>query len=175
MRKLIPVAMLVLGILFSVQIALADSANVSTVVVQDINDGSVIDPSSSQLVRNAGGLSYSLATTGLQPGGTYSIWLIVFNNDVSFARITNVGGGLAGPDGRGHFAGHFSAGEAPAFDGVTTILAIGDEFEDPFGANVRLIVRSHGAKISGLQHEQTSTISGGCPPNNCSDKQIAIH
>ena len=43
------------------------------------------------------------------------------------------------------------------------------------GAEVHLILRTHGLPIPGWVDEQISTFEGGCEVNVCANQQFAIH
>jgi hypothetical protein len=43
------------------------------------------------------------------------------------------------------------------------------------GADVHVVIRTHGAPIPGLIHEQINSFNGGCPPNTCKNVQAAPH
>ena len=159
--------------LFSGQLFAGDGADITYADIFSFQTNGIVG--TSKLVRNDNGISVNIDTTDLVKGDAYSIWLILFNNNFSFAVATNVAGGLAGGNGNGNFAGHFSVGVLPPVDGETVLISIGGVFDDPRGVNARLIIRSHGPKIPGQQQEQFSTILGGCPPNICEDVQVSFH
>ena len=59
-----------------------------------------------------------------------------------------------------------------------------DGLTDPQGAEVHLVVRSHGERITGMVNDQINTFAGGCTaessfgaaesPNECEDQQFAV-
>ncbi len=159
-----------------------------------------------QLVRTDGGVGYNLRTLELVPGHAISIWWVIFNNpeecdgdcgiedlfvdypvdltpnpDVNPA-VMSAGGHVVGGSGRAGFAGHLIEGqittEHPAF-------LDGPGLTDARGAEIHLVVRSHGplvpAEMPGLIH----TFEGGCQvfldagvvpeeEGECADLQFAV-
>ena len=172
LRKLTGVSMLALGLLAGPGMVAAHAGDISKVPVTDFVTGEVLG--SAKLLRTDGGLSLELVTNNLVSHDAYTMWWILSNADGSFQLITNASGGLASADGRGTFASHVSVGELPPVDGLLTLAAVGDSFDDPFGVSVQIVVRSHGPVIPGKQFEQTHWYPGGCPPNNCEDVQQAL-
>jgi hypothetical protein len=85
------------------------------------------------------------------------------NTAVGFAA-----GHVVSPSGKGNFGGYVSVGDPTGF-------FIGTGLWDPRGAEVHLVVRSHGQPIPGRVKEQISTFEGGCDVNVCVDKQFAMH
>lgn len=166
------IAILALGTLAGPGIAAARAADITKVPVTDFVTGEVLGRA--KLLRTDNGLSIELVTSDLVSHDAYTMWWILSNADGSFQLITNASGGLAGNDGRGHFASHVSVGELPPVDGLLTLMAVGDSFDDPFGVSVQIVVRSHGPVIPGKQFEQTHWYPGGCPPNDCEDVQQAL-
>ena len=64
--------------------ALANAAGLraarSSTIVIPFGGGAPIPGSSSTLVRNGSGVTYTLKTSQLDPGGAYTNWFVVFNN-----------------------------------------------------------------------------------------------
>lgn len=172
LRRVTGISMLALCALAGPGVAAAHAADVTRVPVTDIVTGEVLGRA--KLLRTNSGLSVELVTGDLVSHDAYTMWWILSNADGSFQLITNASGGLAGNKGRGDFASHVSVGELPPVDGLTTLTAIGDSFDDPFGVSVMIVVRSHGPVIPGKQYEQTHWYPGGCPPNECVDVQQAL-
>jgi hypothetical protein len=71
-------------------------------------------------------------------------------------------------NGRAAFAGAISKGSPMG-------VLFGPGLVDPAAAEIHLIVRSHGRVIPDLLASQVSSLDGGCPPNDCTDLQFAVH
>jgi hypothetical protein len=117
-------------------------------------------------------------------------------NDAVGGSVLYAAGHVIGSNGKGNFAGSLRQGDlsgcqAPwnAFD----LELIGEEGEldmcrdglvDSQGAEIHLVIRSHGEKIPGMVNDQINTFAGGCTaessfgaadgPNECEDQQAAI-
>lgn len=140
--------------------------------ITSIDDGSTEGVST--LRRTDRGVRSVIRTTGLVRGDAHTVWAVVFNHpeacdgpcDGPDLANPEVGGasvrvtGRVVPAPRATFAGELQAGEA---------------LTNPRGAEIHLIVRTHGPVIRGLRHEQITTLNGGCPPNACANVQVAIH
>lgn len=163
----------------------------------------------SQLVRTSSGISFNFKTvgTGVFPGYTYTVWVVVFNEPenctpaeggCSADDIFNTpgppktdvlygGGNVAGNGGRIHIAGHRAQGDNSK-SVYTDIFDLGPWFGliDPLGAEIHLVLRSHGPKVPENMPAQIDSFDGGCvvnlaPPavavavGECVDTQFAIH
>jgi hypothetical protein len=142
-------------------------------------DGAVVG--STSLVRGPSGISFTLATTGLQSGYAYTLWVVVFNNPsactaptpVSRCSDPDVGNAAAMPDilyGTGHvaggsgevsFAGHRSVGDGDgSISAPVGLPAFG--LLDPAGAEVLLVVHEHGPVLAQYLPDMIQTVGGGC-------------
>jgi hypothetical protein len=155
----------------------------------------------SRLVRTDSGMSFNLRTTGLEPGHTYTVWWVVFNDpdlctddmcgmedllmvnpDAAAAGVVGYAAGhVAGNSGRGNFGAHLSVGDSEPFleaiehDGLTA----------PRDAEVHLIVRSHGPLVPEWMPRQIHSFEGGCLGMDpeldagegfpCFDPQFSVH
>ena len=153
-----------------------------------------------QLVRTDTGVSYNLRTTGLEQGHAISIWWVIFNNpeecaedctlpdlfnpDVA-ASVQSGGGHAVGASGNSAFAGHLNEGEVTNSHPLHALPGLANPgLLDPRGAEIHLVVRTHGELIPGMNHEMFTTFEGGCTadtsfgagdgPNECADLQFAI-
>jgi hypothetical protein len=163
---------------FGANRAMVETSEVFTFVPEEPVAGAV-----AQLVRTGSGIAYSLRTNGLMNGHAYSIWWVIFNNPeacdgdcgiedlfVDFPTdltpnpevnpaVMSGGGNVVGQSGRAGFAGHLNEGqitnEHPLFIGGPGLL-------DARGAEIHLVVRSHGPMIPGMVRLQISTFEGGC-------------
>lgn len=156
-------------------------------VVSFSNHSTVIPYAGSMLVREKEGIYVDFTTSGLTPGTVATLWLAIFNfpencrsNPCTPSDIFNnpnvngsllaSGGRIVGPDGTANFA---------AFRGIldATGAFVGPGLWDARRAEIHLVVRTHGMASSdpAILQQQLNTFNGGCPPNACSNLQVAIH
>jgi hypothetical protein len=142
-------------------------------------DGAIVG--SSEVVRGPNGISFRLATTGLEPGYAYTVWVVVFNNPSACTAPTpfslcsdpDVGNPAAMPDvlyGTGHvvggpgtvtFAGHRRAGDGTgSITAPVGLPAFG--LTDPAGAEILLVVHEHGPVLPAYLPDQIRTVGGSC-------------
>ncbi|GAA4313954.1 hypothetical protein GCM10023115_29250 [Pontixanthobacter gangjinensis] len=133
------------------------------------------------LLRNQNGLSFSYKSDGLTPGYAYTMWWVIWNKPENCATpgacldpdvanpdvevsIMAAGGHVVGKSGKGYFGGHINEGDDSG--SVNELLGLppagGLQEGNSFGAEVHLVVRSHGPAIPGEVSEQISTYVGGC-------------
>lgn len=165
-------------------------AQTSYADVQRFSDESVVDGSST-LLRTDDGVAYTLNTRELTKWGAYTNWYVNFNNpemcfepcacgEADFGNENvEIGvfwstGRVADRNGQAEFAAHTNYGELP--DG-TGQVPFAPDFANPIeaGAEIHIVVRSHGRRLRPLLEEQLATFNGGCPPRQCTDVQFAIH
>lgn len=157
--------------------ALAASARTTAPTVQ-VWDGTVVG--SSALVRTDNGISASFQSTNLPPGQAVTLWFVIFNSpadciggcgldDILFnpsaeADFLVAAGHVIGESGSANFGAHLRVGDTSgsAFpeiglpDRVTGLT-------NPWGAQVGLLVHSHGPKLTGQALKaQLSSFTGGC-------------
>lgn len=155
--------------------ALAAGATTQTADLLTFADLS--DVGDAWLLRTPDGVSARARVDELAPGA-YTVWWVVWNNpaacgadgctDADFgdpAVDVDIGfatGSLAGGDGPTTFAAHLSEGED--LSGFPTELGITSDsgLLDAEGAEVHLVIRSHGEKIPGLVDEMIRTFNAGC-------------
>jgi hypothetical protein len=144
----------------------------------------------------------SIQTSGLDQAA-YTVWWIVFNNPANCSDgacgeddifIFDDDGNIVGPNlpgraaaeisvvfaaghvvgaaGNAGFAGHLQEGK------IKGHVNFGDGLTNVDGAEIHLVVRSHGPAVPGIVKEQISTFFGGCNPDPeldpCEDQQFAI-
>jgi hypothetical protein len=147
--------------------------------VYRFSDGGVAG--SSTVVRGLNGVSFRMATTGLEPGYAYTLWVVVFNNPSACTAPTpfslcsdpDVGNAAAMPDvlyGTGHvvggsgmvtFAGHRSVGDGSgSISAPIGLPAFG--LVDAAGAEILLVVHEHGPLLPAYLPDQIQTVGGGC-------------
>lgn len=163
----------------------------------------------SHVVRTPNGVSMSLQTSAINDGYAVTVWYVIFNEpgncatspcgvpdifdpatrtDVIFAAGHVVGNGR-----KANFASRRSvrdkSGSVMAFFNAllgTNLPSVG--LENPRGAEVHLVVRSHEESIPEFLPDMIRTFNGGCVypagvptdfgvpgPNSCADIQFAIH
>lgn len=136
------------------------------------------------LTSRDNGVSFVLKTADLVPGNAYTVWWVKIDAPQNCATIpcgggdvlgnvegvlSNVaygGGHLAGGTGKATFAGAFSTGAVPGgwFD---------NEFTNPRGAEIHLVVMDHGPALPRLLANQISTLRGGCTDESVNTPPIA--
>jgi hypothetical protein len=140
----------------------------------------------------------SIQTTGLAQEA-YTVWWIVFNNPANCSDgacgeddifIFDEDGNIIGPNvpgreaaeisvlwaagnvvgvaGNAGFAGHLQEGK------IKGDINFGPGLTNVDGAEIHLVVRTHGPAIPGRVKEQISTFLGGCDVNVCDDVQFAL-
>jgi hypothetical protein len=165
---------------------------------------------SSTVTRTDHGVSITFESSGLTPGHVVTLWLIVAN-DPQACEAGIPGLSRCGPgdhlEGRGELSVHHGTGRVVGDDGTVAIgahLRHGDTsralFEgepgliDPRGAEVILVLKTHGPRIPGAVADQFRTFAGGCadqttPPgltpneallgrpgdNDCAELQFSVH
>lgn len=181
------------------------SADRETSDVFDFADEQPIEGAVAELTRTDTGVGYSLRTAGLVEGHAVSIWWVIFNNpeecatgpaepceiddlfnpDVA-ASVQSGGGHAVGASGKAGFAGHLNEGQ------VTTSHPLHEAFDlenpgllNPRGAEIHLVVRSHGPLQPELNHEMFNSFEAGCvefldagvmpeEEGECADLQFAV-
>ncbi|MGH8072005.1 MAG: hypothetical protein ACRERE_43595 [Candidatus Entotheonellia bacterium] len=184
-RRLVVVVLLV-GLLVSGLLDLPNSFAAppvsSSAEVLVIATGTVVGEST--LLRLAAALSATLETTGLTSGNAYTMWWVIFNNPEFCSLSPCTAADFANANVQASqvlAAGHVAGGSGKA--GFASYLAVGDTSEavfgpgllDPLGAEIHLVLRSHGRTIPGMVDDQISSLNGGCPPNTCTNVQVSRH
>jgi hypothetical protein len=133
----------------------------------------VVEGAYATLNTNKNGASYTFHASQLKPGNVYTLWFIVLNapencatspcthadllgsTELVQSNVTYAGGHVAGASGQGTFAGHIAAGEMPDawYD---------NDFSDPLGAEIHLVLNDHGPKITDLLSNMLHSYRGGC-------------
>ncbi|NIP57490.1 MAG: hypothetical protein GWM92_04745 [Gemmatimonadetes bacterium] len=165
-----------------VELATARVGGPGAVDIVTFDDGTVVGEAS--LTRAGNGVTLR-AHMDADEGETFTVWSAVFNNpgecdgpcdagDIfdnppvggNFIRIA---GGVAGGDGL-HVSGRLREGDASEglIPGAPALM-------DAMTAEIHFIYRSHGQRIAGQIDEQTMSLNGGCPPNDCVDVAFSVH
>jgi len=181
---------------------------VSSSPVFSFADGSEVADGWSTVTRSENGVAMTLHTTDLVPNDTYTIWWVIFNapencsdgvcneDDIFYVdenglaldenggrqlnfdaveaaqvSVQHATGGYFGDAVNGHFSASLGLGDVPG-------IVFGPGLLDAQGAEVHLVVRTHGPKIDDLFDAQISTFGGACDPLNeapCVDVQFSMH
>lgn len=174
----------------------------------------VVEGATARLVRGDDTLSTRTDTRDLDHGHVMTLWWVVFNNpdecehgeppaacgeadlfnDANEAvkpSCVYADGSVVGGNGHARFSDRLAVGEAR--DSCIDFFVDAEEglegedhgLVDPVGAEVHLVVHSHGPRIPGKVAEQRSTFDGGCDKvlgpgqteldsGECSDLQFAV-
>jgi hypothetical protein len=151
------------------------------------NEFQNVPGASASLVRTKAGVSMNLRTSMLEPNSTVTIWWVVFNypqhcatspcglddlaNPLVQPSVQAAAGHVIGGSGIAGFGGHLRRGDTSA---CQPELPCGQGLVNPTGAEVHLVVRSHGPAIPGMVPAQIHTFAGGCEINTCTDLQAAV-
>jgi hypothetical protein len=149
----------------------------------------------STLIRGANGVAGTLRLDGLTPLRATTVWWVVFNRPAGCAAACDTGdlfddtGALApNPEARISLiwaAGQLPASSSAAFDlhldrGSENDAVFGPGLLDPAGAEIHLLVRTHGPALGGDTRgerlkAQLTSYEGGCATNRCRNTHLAIH
>ena len=156
----------------------------STSDVRKFSDGTVVG--SSSLVRTGSGISASIQTSGLTPEDVVTVWIVIFNdptecasspctaddrfNPAVDAHAVYGAGHVIGGDGTAGYGLHLNEGDASRED----LWGTGPALTDPDGAEIHLVLRTHGQKQPGNVSEQSHSASLGCNPQ-CVNVQFSMH
>lgn len=182
------------ALLLAVSASPALATTVSIAPLNDISneaDGATPlgDGSTSTIIRNPDGVTINVHTN-IEPGA-YTVWVLVWNDP---SRCINAGppsclpppaGGSDVPDsvvfgsgqvvpssGRGDFAVHLGVGDTnrPITGGLERA-----GLTNAMGAEIHVVLRSHGPVLADALEAQITTFGGGCEANGCTDLQGAVH
>lgn len=138
------------------------------------------------LLRTEDAVTVRLGMTGLDKKAGYTIWWIIFNNpdecsdpcdldDLDKPEVQPgvfyAAGFITGSDGTANVVAHLESGDLTA--GIDELLGTGQglEEENGLGAEIHLIVRSHGKLLVGAVDTQIGTFDGACDVRTCEDQQ----
>jgi len=143
------------------------ASSLSTTHVIDRQSGETVGKST--LFRNGETLEFILKARGLEPGDTFSVWLILTGEDSEDGTmILNAGQGLVDVNGNGCFAGHLEPGvyepshPDPSNPGEH-IIQNGGVLVDPLEFDVKLAIVPHGPSV-GQKHQ----------PDGCGQETINL-
>ena len=135
----------------------------------------------STVTRNDAGLSATFQSADLPPGQAITLWFVVFNNPGDCftspcglddlvanpdagADLLWGGNTVVGESGQAKFAGHLARGDSSRsgfreLDAADAAVGL----TNPLGAEVHLMLHSHGPALEGLAlREQLDSFTGGC-------------
>lgn len=179
MKRLIVIALGFAGLAVAALPAAAEPATRSTTPVfwhmQSGNPhGSPVGGGAeAELVRTAGGISYSVQTNQLRAGHAYTVWVVVINNPEACAadpcspqdilltpstnaQVTYGTGHAVGMSGMAGVGGYLQRGPLP--EGWLA----GRGLENPLGAEVHLVLNDHGPTLPEFMPEMIQTYRAGC-------------
>jgi hypothetical protein len=159
-------------------VASAESADRSAAPVVQIWDGTPLGEST--LVRTDAGISASYRSSGVPAGQAVTLWFVIFNNPSACSGPCGAADLFFNPAAGGDFlvaAGNVIGASGTANFGAS--LKVGDTsgsafpeigmpersvgLTNPRGAQVALLLHSHGPKLGGPDLvAQLSTFTGGC-------------
>jgi hypothetical protein len=170
-RRLL-ITLAIVGLLAAIPLSRAGAATQTTSDITLLADPSV-EVGTSTLTRTQSGISFSLETSGLEPGHAVTVWWMVVNPDGGVA-VLYAAGHVIDDSGTAEFGGSLQVGDSNGYE-------MGDDesksLEDARGATVYLVVRDHGPAKPGIVDEQIHTF-GACNPKgleHCTDLQISEH
>lgn len=164
--------------------AAATPAKRSTSDVQMLSDRSIVTGWSA-LVRTGSGISTTIHASQLPPGTADTVWWVVFNEpdacnascdaddfgdpDVQASSLVATGH-VVGGSGVANYGARLAVGDASG-------AVFGPGLLDPWGAEVHLVIRTHGELLSGQVDDQIHSFGEGCnpEPENCKNLQFSIH
>jgi len=169
MKRKFGAAFVLVGLLVALPLSRAGAAPAASRTASSVtlmSDPSVV-VGSSTLTRTASGVSFTLETSGLEPGHAYTIWWMVTNPDGGMA-VLYAAGHVVGATGTTIFAGYLAVGDSEGW-------VMGDDpgLEDALAATVTFVVRDHGPGRADILNEQIRTFDA-CNPT-CVDLQMSAH
>jgi hypothetical protein len=176
-KRTLVVGVLVLGLLSAIPLSRAGAA--PQAIKSTSNVTLMSDPKTavgtSTLTRTASGISFSLQTSGLEPGHAVTIWWMVINPDGGVA-VLYAAGHVIDESGTAEFGGYLQVGDSDGY-------VMGDDrsLEDALQATVILVVRDHGPAKPDIVEQQLHTFDVCNPstlpgePLSCTDLQMSMH
>ena len=182
--KLFGVPLLVLLVLAVMVGTVAAAATINRATVHSFGDQPREPGPSGQgtLRREADGVTYNIHTLNLDAGAAYTNWAVVFNTPEGCSDPCN-GDDLGNPAANASVFWAAGAVIPDSSSGVANFSAhipegypsgqvlFGDGLTDAEGAEVHIVIRTHGQPIDGMLYEQLNYVGGGCGINDCFDQQ----
>lgn len=164
-------------------IAHADHTFQSTNIV-NLDTGNMVRGAAT-LTRTLNSVEARVYTSELRKKAAYTVWWVIWNDPsecsddcgeddigVTGNSVFHAGGFVTGTDGTANVNVHVDGGDIG--DGVQVLIPGGLAESNGFGAEIHLVIRSHGRVRKGLAADQISTVEGACDVNNCFDHQGAV-
>lgn len=183
-----------IALMFVANSVLAAGAQHTESGVYRFGAGTLVAGAEASITTNNGGANFTLHTSELTPGDAVTVWWIIFNNpeycdhgtgvpngalcgglDLSVrggdplieSSVLYAAGHVIGGSGSGNYGGHLSVGDNSGAN-------FGPGLLNPQGAEIHMVVRTHGPAIPGQIPEQIHTFNGACDVNACADLQFAV-
>ena len=155
----------------------------------------------STLTRREDEVSMRLSTTDLVPRTATTVWWVIFNhpdkcthggggfhcgdgdvfmpNSPTEPSVMYAAGRVASRGGTDHFSASLEVGDtsgciSPA-ESAPELFPCNHGLVNVRGADIHLVVRTHGAVIPDVIDQQLGSFNGGCPPNTCDNIQASVH
>ncbi len=176
------------------------------------SDMEVVEGARAGLLREADGIRTRVHTAELAHRDVITLWLVIFNHPEACTdgacgeadlfdgpdgptgvepSCLYADGSIVGGNGGARFHDRLSVGESRDscidffVDAVEDLEGRDYGLTNPAGAEVHLVMRSHGPVLPGMVQEQRSTFAGGCleflgagvdelDPGQCSDQQFVV-
>jgi hypothetical protein len=167
-RRLL-ITLAIVGLLAAIPLSRAGAATQTTSDITLIADPSV-EVGTSTLTRTQSGISFSLETSGLEPGHAVTVWWMVVNPDGGVA-VLYAAGHVIDDSGAAGFGGSLQEGDTDGVVELPGLSLVG--LLDATGATVVLVVRDHGPARADIVQQQIHTFNV-CNPT-CTDLQMSIH
>jgi hypothetical protein len=122
----------------------------------------------STLTRTESGISFTLETTGLEPGHAVTVWWMVVNPADGGVAVLYAAGHVIDDSGTAEFGGYLMIGDSDGY-----VMGSDTTLEDALNAAVYLVVRDHGPANPRTITAQIHTF-GACN-TSCTDLQMSVH
>lgn len=155
-----------------------------TANVVDFNSGAPVEGGAT-LIRRSESATASVHTSGLRKKTAYTIWWVIWNDpslctnscgedDLGIAgnSVFYASGFVTGTDGTANINMHVDSGDLA--NGIDVLIPGGLDAGNGHGAEIHLVIRSHGKIIAGMADVQIGTFFGACDINNCTDDQAVV-
>jgi hypothetical protein len=168
---------------------LDESQRRQAVSMFDIYEGTLIDNSSVTLRRDPVSTTFEVQTV-VTPGDVYTAWICGWNDpsECQFGGAEAEGNNLCGVDDLdtpSAFCQHAGGAVATStgeltirgfdYDGAEVLFSpSGNGLINPMGAEIQIVIRTHGQALPDLLAEQLSEYEGGCEVNACDATQYGI-
>lgn len=185
------IGLLISGALLTLSVSA--NAEKSSYQVADLYDFPAMSEALSgavSLTRMKGGLEANISASGLDANAAYTVWWTIFNkpencyngagncnildlfNPDAMPSLFYATGFVTGGEGMVNVTARLRDGDLPK--GTNTLIPGGLHDGNGFGAEVQIVLRTHGDIIPGRTAEQISSYYGACEVNTCAETQIAV-